>query len=384
MALTTESQARRLMARLDALAAFTDDPPRLTRLCLSQAHRRAAAQFIAWANESGLDAYVDPVGNVRARYEGAAPGAPALMIGSHIDTVRDAGRYDGALGALAALSVVEGLAGVNEPEALEQRDASGVSMREALIAFGGDPDHLAAARAEGVVAFVELHIEQGPVLEAEGRPLGVVTAINGATRLSAVVTGTAGHAGASPMELRRDALAAAAEMILAIEARARHEPELVATVGRLDVEPGAVNVVPGRARFSIDLRAPLDERRRRAVADIAASLSAIAARRGVRLEDRRRARVGGRGGRRRSAPAALRRRPRHDGDGPALAGRDAVRALQGRRQPQPSRVDQPGRLRAGARRADALRRGFPAGVIDGVKARVEFRQVLSSNVKPGA
>ena len=313
-----DSPARRLMARLDALAAFTDDPPRLTRLCLSQAHRRAAAQFIAWANESGLDAYVDPVGNVRARYEGAAPGAPALMIGSHIDTVRDAGRYDGALGALAALSVVEGLAaagrrlpvaveivafgdeegvrfpytltgsrglaGVNEPEALEQRDASGVSMREALIAFGGDPDHLAAARAEGVVAFVELHIEQGPVLEAEGRPLGVVTAINGATRLSAVVTGTAGHAGASPMELRRDALAAAAEMILAIEARARHEPELVATVGRLDVVPGAGKVVPGRARFSIDLRAPLDERRRRAVADIAASLSAIAARRGVRLE----------------------------------------------------------------------------------------------------
>ncbi len=180
-----DSPARRLMARLDALAAFTDDPPRLTRLCLSDSHRRAAAQFIAWANESGLNAYIDPVGNVRARYEGARANAPALMIGSHIDTVRDAGRYDGALGALAALSVVEslagqgrrldvaievvafgdeegvrfpytltgsrGLAGVNEPEALAQRDANGVTMREALIAFGGDPDHLAAARAEGVV-----------------------------------------------------------------------------------------------------------------------------------------------------------------------------------------------------------------------------------------
>ena len=312
-----DSPARRLMARLDALAAFTDDPPKLTRLCLSEAHRRAAAQFIAWAKESGLDAYVDPVGNVRARYEGAMAGAPALMIGSHIDTVRDAGRYDGALGALAALSVVEGLAaagrrlpvaieivafgdeegvrfpytltgsrglaGVNEPEALTQKDASGVTMREALIAFGGDPDHLAAARADGVVAFVELHIEQGPVLEAEDRPLGVVTAINGATRMSAVVTGTAGHAGASPMDLRRDALAAAAEMILAIEQRARHEPELVATVGRLDVEPGAVNVIPGRVRFSIDLRAPFDERRRRAAADIAASLAAIAAQRSVEL-----------------------------------------------------------------------------------------------------
>ena len=318
MAATTESQARRLMARLDALAAFTDDPPRLTRLCLSASHRRAAEQFIAWAKESGLAARVDAVGNVRARYEGRRQDAPALMIGSHIDTVRDAGRYDGALGALAALSVVEGLAargarldvaleivafgdeegvrfphtltgsrglaGINEPEALEQRDADGVSMRDALKAFGGDPDRLAAARAEGVVAFVELHIEQGPVLEAEGRPLGVVSAINGATRMSAVVTGTAGHAGASPMDLRRDALAAAAEMMLAIEARARAEDELVATVGRLEVEPGAVNVIPGLARFSIDVRAPRDERRRRAVADIAAALEAIARRRGVRLE----------------------------------------------------------------------------------------------------
>ncbi len=318
MAATTGSQVQRLMARLDALAAFTDDPPRLTRLCLSQSHRRAAEQFIAWAKESGLAARIDPVGNVRARYEGRRPDAPALMIGSHIDTVRDAGRYDGALGALAALSVVEGLAaqgrrldvaieivafgdeegvrfprtltgsrglaGVNEPEALEQKDADGVSMRDALKAFGGDPDRRGAARAEGLAAFVELHIEQGPVLEAEGRPLGVVTAINGATRLSAVVTGSAGHAGASPMDLRRDALAAAAEMVLAIEARARLEPELVATVGRLEVEPGAVNVIPGRVRFTVDARAPLDERRQRAVADIAAALAAIAKRRSVRLE----------------------------------------------------------------------------------------------------
>jgi allantoate deiminase len=177
-----------------------------------------------------------------------------------------------------------GLVGVNEPETLAQKDADGVSMRDALRAFGGDPDHLGAARAEGVAAFVELHIEQGPVLAAEGRPLGIVSAINGSTRLSAVVTGTAGHAGASPMDLRRDALAAAAEMVLAIEARARSEDELVATVGRLDVEPGAVNVIPGRARFSIDARAPLDKRRQRAVADIAAALAAVAERREVRLE----------------------------------------------------------------------------------------------------
>ncbi|THD48004.1 MAG: allantoate amidohydrolase [Bradyrhizobium sp.] len=312
--------ARRLMERLDALTAFTDDPPRLTRLFLSPAHRRAAAQYIAWAREAGLEARIDPVGNIRARYEGREAGAKALMIGSHIDTVRDAGRYDGALGALAALAVVEtlaargrrldvaieivafgdeegvrfprtmtgsrALAGVNEPSALEQKDAAGVRMRDALIAFGGAPDRLAAARADGVAAFVELHIEQGPVLEAEGRPLGVVNAINGATRLSAIVYGAAGHAGASPMNLRHDALAAAAEMILAIETRARAEIErdLVATVGRLDVEGGAVNVIPGKVRFSIDVRSPRDEWRRRAVAEMAAAMEAIAARRGVAVE----------------------------------------------------------------------------------------------------
>jgi allantoate deiminase len=306
------------MARLDEFAAFTDDPPKLTRLYLSEAHRRAAAQFIAWAAATGLDAHIDPAGNVVARYEGRRPGAPALMIGSHIDTVRDAGRYDGNLGALAALAVVEDLAargerldvavevvafgdeeGVRFPKtmtgsrelaglvqegALEQKDRDGVTMAEALRAFGGDPDRLRTSRAQGLAAFVEVHIEQGPVLEAEGLPVGVVTAINGATRFDVAVTGVAGHAGAVPMNLRRDALAAAAEMVLAIETRARAEADLVATVGRLDVEPGAVNVISGLTRFSIDIRAPRDEARRRAVADVAAALEAIAARRGVGLE----------------------------------------------------------------------------------------------------
>jgi allantoate deiminase len=313
-----EGAGRRLMARLDEFAAFTDDPPKLTRLYLSEAHRRAAAQYLAWARAIGLDARIDPAGNIVARYEGRRVGAPALMIGSHIDTVRDAGRYDGNLGALAALAVVEELAGKGErldvaveivafgdeegvrfPKtmtgsrelagllqdgALDQRDADGIVLRDALGAFGGDPDRLPTARARGLAAFVELHIEQGPVLEAEGLPLGVVTAINGATRFDVAVSGMAGHAGAVPMNLRQDALAAAAEMILAIEARARAEDELVATVGRLDVEPGAVNVIPGLTRFSIDIRAPRDERRRRAVADIAATLDAVAARRGVALK----------------------------------------------------------------------------------------------------
>ncbi len=320
MAMTQEfeSPGRRLMARLDAFAAFTDDAPKLTRLYLSDAHRRAAAQYIAWAREAGLDAKIDPAGNIVARYEGRQAGAPALMIGSHIDTVRDAGRYDGNLGALAALAVVEDLAqagerldvaieivafgdeegvrfpktmtgsrelaGLVEDGALDQRDAEGVVMRDALKAFGGDPDRLSAARARGLAAFVELHIEQGPVLEAEGLAVGVVSAINGATRFDAAVSGMAGHAGAVPMALRRDALAAAAEMILSVERRAREEDELVATVGRLEVEHGAVNVIPGLTRFAIDIRASRDKRRRRAVADIAAALEAIASRRGVALK----------------------------------------------------------------------------------------------------
>ncbi len=313
----SESPGRRLMARLDAFAAFTDEPGKLTRFYLSEAHRRAAAQFIAWAQAIGLDARLDVAGNVVARYEGRKAGAPALMIGSHIDTVRDAGRYDGNLGALAALAVVEdlaqrgerldvavevvafgdeegvrfpktltgsrALAGLVEEGALEQKDRDGVVMRDALAAFGGNPDRLRSLRRRGLAGFVEVHIEQGPVLEAEGLPLGVVTAINGATRFDVSVSGVAGHAGTVPMTLRRDALAAAAEMILAIEARGQAEAELVATVGRIEAEPGAVNVIPGLARFSIDIRAPRDEQRRRAVADIAARLEAIAARRGVAL-----------------------------------------------------------------------------------------------------
>jgi len=305
----------RLMARLDAFAAFTDEPGRLTRLFLSDAHRRAAAAFIAWCGEAGLAARIDAAGNVVARYEGGRTGAPALMLGSHIDTVRDAGRYDGNYGALAALAVIEtlraggerldhaieivafgdeegvrfrstltgsrALAGAYLEDALDQRDAGGVAMRDALKAFGGDPDKAGSIRATYVAAFVEAHIEQGPVLEVEGLPLGVVTAINGATRLEVGVDGMAGHAGATPMSLRRDALTAAAEMALAIEARARRETDLVATVGRLEVWPGATNVIPGHVQFSIDVRAPDDERRAAALAEMKTRIDAIAAARGV-------------------------------------------------------------------------------------------------------
>ena len=308
---------RRLMTRLEAFADFTDEPRRLTRLFLSEAHRRAALAFIGWCSEARLEAKIDAAGNVVARYEGKRAGAPALMLGSHIDTVRDAGLYDGNYGALAALAVVErlnarderldhaieivafgdeegvrfrttltgsrALAGNYPQDVLDQKDAQGILMRDALAAFGGDPEQAASIRAQNVAAFVEAHIEQGPALEAEGLPLGVVTAINGATRLEVVVDGLAGHAGATPMHLRQDALTAAAEMALAIEGRARSEPDLVATVGRLEVWPGATNVIPGHVQFSIDLRAPSDLNRAAALADIEARISAIAATRGVRV-----------------------------------------------------------------------------------------------------
>ena len=251
-------------------------------------------------------------------------------------------------------------------------------MRDALKAFGGDPDKAGSIRADNVAAFVEAHIEQGPVLEAEGLPLGVVTAINGATRLEVGVDGTAGHAGATPMALRRDALTAAAEMALAIEARARDEADLVATVGRLEVWPGATNVIPGHVQFSVDLRAPDDARRAVALADLKASIHSIAAARGVSATSRKRTRprlrlrsahrrgadAGGRAGRRKAPAPAVGGGARHDGHGSAVPGGHAVRPLQGRHQPQSAGIDHARGLRVRTRGADPLRARIPHRLSD--------------------
>ncbi len=308
---------RRLMDRLEALARFSDDADGLERLYLSSSHKRAADALAGWMREAGLDVRLDAVGTLVGRYEGAAPGVPALLVGSHIDTVRQAGKYDGALGVLAALTAVEALAqsgerlpfaievvafgdeeGVRFPSTLrgsralagtldaatlDERDASGTSVRDALIAFGADPDRLAEAAypRDAALGFVELHIEQGPVLERMSQPVGVVTAINGARRLSVVVQGTAGHAGTSPMNMRRDSLAAAAEMILSVERIAAEVRDVVATVGVVDVRPGAVNVIPGETRFTIDARAPDDAARDAVVERITTAIEGIAARRGL-------------------------------------------------------------------------------------------------------
>ncbi|WP_371345704.1 allantoate amidohydrolase [Ancylobacter sp. IITR112] len=308
-----------LMARLNELARHSDEPGRLTRLYLSPAHRSAARLVAGWMEEAGMSVHMDAVGNVIGRYAGQTADAPALLLGSHIDTVRDAGKYDGNLGVLAAIQAVaelnaqgerlpvaleviafgdeEGvrfpvtlsgsraIAGTLDPSVLEARDADGIRLGDALAAFGGQPDALASARHEAsdVAGYVELHIEQGPVLESEDLAVGIVTAISGASRFTLDIDGEAGHAGTVPMHLRHDAVAAAAEIVLAVEDLARRTPDLVATVGCFTALPGAVNVIAAGARLTLDIRSPRDEVRLGAIAQLQRSFDAIAARRGVAL-----------------------------------------------------------------------------------------------------
>jgi allantoate deiminase len=307
--------AARIMQRLEALAALTADRPRLTRVFLSEEHRRANELVARWMGEAGMRVRVDAMANIVGRAEGKTGALPALMLGSHLDTVRDAGRYDGMLGVVTAIECAQhigagvlpfalevvgfadeegvrfgstllgsrAIAGTLDLKVLEATDRDGVSMANALRTFGLDPGDVsgAARRREELLAYVELHIEQGPVLERAGIPVGCVTSINGATRLQVCMRGMAGHAGTVPMAARQDALAAAAEVILAVEQRCAQEQHLVGTVGRIEASPGAVNVIPGECRFTIDVRAPEDVRRRKAIADLRASVAEIGVRRGV-------------------------------------------------------------------------------------------------------
>jgi allantoate deiminase len=270
-----------LMARLDELASFSDEPDRLTRLYLSPAHRRAMGQVAAWMTEAG-------------RYDGAL----GVLAGiAAVDALHRAGeRLPVALEVIAfgdeegvrfptTLTGSRAIAGTLDPGALDARDGEGLSLRAALAASGcnGDASAGCARRPEDTLAYLEVHIEQGPVLEAENLPVGVVTAINGASRWRVAVRGEAGHAGTVPMALRRDALAAAAEMVLTVEREGRAMEDLVATVGQIEARPGAVNVVPGEVRFAVDVRAPSDAVRKAACAVLEAAFAAIAERRGVTL-----------------------------------------------------------------------------------------------------
>jgi allantoate deiminase len=317
----TTSLGDEIVGRINRLADISESPDNLTRIFLTAEHRTAAELIMTWMREAGMRAHLDAIGNVCGRYEGERPGLPCLMLGSHYDTVRDAGKWDGPLGLITAISCVaelnrralrlpfaievtgfadeEGVrfastllgsravAGTFNESVFGTRDKSGISMRDALVKFGLDPDHIGAAariRSE-LLAYVELHIEQGPVLETQNVPVGVVTAIAGATRLAARLTGMAGHAGTVPMTMRRDALAGAAECISKIEELCLTDHGgLVGTVGYIHATPGATNVIPGQAHFTIDMRAPTDTHRKKAVSDIVRQIEVIAKRRKLQLQ----------------------------------------------------------------------------------------------------
>lgn len=307
--------ARTVLEHCDELAAISVLPDgSIERTYLTVEHQAANELTAWWMTEAGMDStWQDAAGNVCGRLEGERPGLPALLLGSHLDTVPQAGRYDGILGVMIAIEVAariraggaalpfalevvgfgdeEGtrfgatllgsraLAGTWDPAWWGLVDADGVSLRQAYAAFGLDPEAVgrAARRPEDVIGYLEAHIEQGPVLEARDRALGLVTSIAGARRMLITITGRAAHAG-TPYALRRDALAGVSEVILAIESMA---PDLgvIATVGRIGAQPGAVNVVAGSATFSLDVRAASDGKRDAGLGGLLEEAGRICARR---------------------------------------------------------------------------------------------------------
>lgn len=314
------SGGERAVARCDALgvAPYSDLEGGLFRAWLTPAFAAAQEAIGGWMAEAGMAVRTDAATNLIGRYEGDTPEAPALLIGSHIDSVRDGGRYDGPLGVMLGIECVAALkatgkrlpfaieviafgdeegsrfpspmltsravAGAFDPASLSVVGRDGVTVGQALSDSQFAPELFADAARGSAIAYLEAHIEQGPALEADGLAVGIVTGIAAQLRYRIGITGVAGHAGTTSMALRRDALAAAAEAVLAVERIGSEGPDdLVATVGRLDVAPGAVNVIPGRVDLSLDIRA-LDPAVRDAAAEaILAEIKAIAARRGVDL-----------------------------------------------------------------------------------------------------
>ncbi|HKW08023.1 MAG TPA: allantoate amidohydrolase [Candidatus Dormibacteraeota bacterium] len=309
------TSAATVMERCDLLAACTDEPGRITRPFASSSMREAHASVSQWMRHAGMTVMRDNIGNLRGRYEGSSE--KILLLGSHLDSVRDAGRYDGPLGVIVAIAAVQRLheAGRHLPFAIEvlafadeeglrfgstylgsravvgqlaqdelqRTDEGGVSMSEAIRQFGGDPARVGDDRWRGErpLGYVEVHIEQGPVLESLGLPVGVVSAIAGQDRMRVTFTGEAGHAGTVPMDRRKDALVVASMFVVAVEQEARLRPGLVATVGQLRVDPGAGNVIPGRVELSLDVRHPKEEVRLEAVQRLIADAHTLAEGRGL-------------------------------------------------------------------------------------------------------
>jgi allantoate deiminase len=313
----SETLAREVVARCQILARFSEDAGSIRRTFLSPPMRDCHRQLISWTSPLGVIARVDAVGNLHISYPAVAGAAPRLLMGSHLDTVPNAGAYDGVLGvviAVALLTAVHGhklpfaievigfseeegvrfgmpfigsraLIGDLDEELLSRRDAQGIAVREAIEKFGLHPEEIPqAAMGKDVLGYLEFHIEQGPVLENAGLPLGVVEAIAGQSRLEFTFMGHANHAGTTPMNLRYDALAAAAEWISAVEHHAQNTSGLVATVGTIEARPGAANVIAGETRLSLDIRHRNDEARNAALSDFVREAHDIAARRGLRAK----------------------------------------------------------------------------------------------------
>jgi allantoate deiminase len=309
--------AREVIRRCRLLAACSDEPEFTTRTFLSDSMRKVHGMMGVWMTAAGMDVRVDPAGNLRGVYAGAARDARRLLVGSHLDTVPHAGAFDGVLGVVIGLSLVEALHGRRLPYSIEVigfsdeegvrfgvpfigsralvgeldasllavQDADDVSVAQAIRNFKLDPSHMADARADAnPLGYLEFHIEQGPLLASADCPLAVVDRINGRTAADVTFVGTAGHAGTTPMTSRRDAIAGAAEWIACVEALARGAKGLVATNGRIDAEPGAANVIAGRCRVTLDVRHADDSIRTAAVQRLRLAAEEISARRRLQVE----------------------------------------------------------------------------------------------------
>lgn len=290
-----------VMHRIQALGRISEDPSCLTRQFCSDAMQRANKLVASWMREAGMEVRQDTIGNLIGHYPSQHNDAKTLLLGSHLDTVRDAGRFDGPLGVLVAIACVQNfhqqnirlpfavdvlgfadeegvryqttylgskvVAGEFDPSDLKRLDANGISMAKAIQAFGGNPARLKNSQAnkKKLLGYAEVHIEQGPVLEKQNLSVGIVSGIAGQTRVLVRFLGCAGHAGTTPMSLRKDALCAAAEFICFVEKQARKISGLVATVGQIEAKPGASNVIPGFANLSLDIRHQNDAVRNTAV-----------------------------------------------------------------------------------------------------------------------
>jgi len=310
-------QAREVIDSCRLLAGFSEEPGRTTRTFLSPPMRDVHAYLSSWMERSGMSVHVDHAGNLRGVYPASSPGSPRLFMGSHLDTVFDAGAFDGVLGVVLAVALVDllqrrplpfsievvgfseeegvrfgvpfigsrALIGALDDDFLGRVDARGRSITDAIRDYGLDPSCIPDARVDDeALGYLEFHIEQGPVLDDLAIPLGIVNAIVGLSRLAVTFTGSANHAGTTPMHARRDAVGGAAEWIGAVEALARRTPGLVATVGRLRARPGAANVIAGVCEASLDVRHASDVARATAVENLRLAAQQIAARRELSVQ----------------------------------------------------------------------------------------------------